>query len=75
MIFNRYRPDLKVQSLTHELCFTDDQHCAQFICDYGGEHLLEQRDDGPRFLTGKVGSLFELARQKAFSMVDIKGQI
>lgn len=37
--------------------------------------LLEVREDGPRFLSGKAGVIFETARQKAFAVVDIKGQI
>ena len=61
--------------MTEELAFADDQQCAQFVCDVGGEHLLEDRADGPRFMSGKAGQAFEGAKQKAFGRVDIKGQI
>lgn len=71
----RYKPDVKVDFVTAELSFENDQQCAQFICDYGAEQLLEQRDGGVRFATGKAGPIFEAARQKAFGRVDIKGQI
>ncbi|PSK33932.1 hypothetical protein B9Z65_8258 [Elsinoe australis] len=74
-ICRSYKPDVKVSFITSELSFVDDQQCAQFICDYGGEMLLEDREDGPRFLSGKAGVVFETARQKAFAVVDIKGQI
>jgi len=72
---SRYKPDVKVTFLTKELAFADDQHCAQFLFDYGAEDLVEDRPDGPRFLSGKAGAMFETAKQKAFKLVDIKGQI
>ena len=68
-----YKPDVKVGFLTEELAFTDDQQCAQFLFDTAGEQLLEDRADGPRFLSGKAGQVFELAKSK-ISRVDIKGQ-
>lgn len=74
-MLHRYKPDVKVQFLTDQLCFADDQHCAQFLCDYAGEEYLEARDDGHRFQTAKAVSAFEQARRNAFAMVDIKGQI
>lgn len=50
--------------------------CVQFICDYGGEELIQRKDDGQvRFLAGKGAQLFENARKAAFARVDIKGQI
>ncbi|KAF4552847.1 SAC3/GANP-like protein 2 [Elsinoe fawcettii] len=74
-ICRAYKPDLKVSFLTSELSFTDDQQCAQFLCDHSDEAFLEDREDGPRFLASKAAGAFEVARQKAFAMVDIKGQI
>jgi len=71
----RFRPDVKVSFLTQELSFGEDQLCAQFICDCGGDELLENRGDGVRFLSGKGAQLFEAAKQKAFRGIDIKGQI
>jgi hypothetical protein len=51
------------------------RNCIQFICDHGGEHLIERKDDGRvRFLAGKAGKIFEAAKIAAFSVVDIKGQ-
>lgn len=70
-----YKPDVKVDFLTEELAFVDDQQCAQFVFDHGGEKLLEQKADGVRFLSGKAGSIFDVAKQQAFRGVDIKGQI
>lgn len=64
-----------MEYLTEELAFVDDQQCAQFICDYGGERLLEQKPDGVRFASGKAGNAFDHAKQQAFRGVDIKGQI
>ncbi|GAB7339935.1 hypothetical protein MBLNU457_6455t1 [Dothideomycetes sp. NU457] len=72
-ICRAYKPDVKVSFLTEELAFTDDQQCAQFLFDTSGEQLFDNRPDGPRFLTGKAGQVFELAKMKA-SGVDIKGQ-
>lgn len=71
----RYKPDLKLQDVSTELAFLDEQQCTQFIAEHGGEHLLEQREDGTRLLLGKAGNIFEDARRKAFGGVDIKGQI
>jgi len=70
-----YKPDLPLDYLTKELAFADDQHCAQFICDHGGEGLLERKADDVRFLSGKAGNIFDRAKQQAFRGVDIKGQI
>lgn len=72
---HRYKPDLKVDFVTEQLSFVDDQQCAQFICDYGGQTLLEQKADGVRLSSGKAGNLFDTAKQQAFRGVDIKGQI
>lgn len=68
-----YKPDVKVGFLTEELAFSDDQQCAQFLFDIAGEQMLEDRPDGPRFLTGKAGQVFEVAKAKT-SRVDLKGQ-
>ncbi|PNS16349.1 hypothetical protein CAC42_6456 [Sphaceloma murrayae] len=75
IITKAYKPDVKVSFLTSELAFPDDQQCAQFLCEQGGEAFLEDREDGPRFLSGKATAVFEAARQTAFAVVDIKGQI
>ncbi|GAM88233.1 hypothetical protein ANO11243_062640 [Dothideomycetidae sp. 11243] len=74
-ICKAYKPDVKVQFLTAELSFANDQECAQFLCDHAGEEYLEHRDDGVRFVTSKAIDAFQKARQAAFGMVDIKGQI
>ena len=73
----RYKPDVKLRFITEELGFESDDESARFICDYGGQEYLEQREhDGEvRFLTGKAGRFFENAKQQGFKKVDIKGQI
>jgi SAC3 family protein LENG8/THP3 len=48
---------------------------AQFICEYNGQELLEEREDSIQFFTAKAGLIFENARAEAFRKVDIKGQI
>lgn len=72
---HRYKPDVKLRFITEELGFESDADAAQFIFDQNGQHLLEEREDGIRFYTGKAGLLFETARNAAFRRVDIKGQI
>ena len=72
----RYKPDVRLRFLTEELGFESDDESARFICDYGGQAYLEQREDGEvKFLTGKALRFFETAKQQAFKKVDIKGQI
>jgi len=70
-----YKPEVKLRFITEELAFESDSDAYQFIADYNGQHLLEEREDGLRFLTGKAGSIFEAAKSEAFRKVDIKGQI
>jgi SAC3 family protein LENG8/THP3 len=71
----RYKPDVKLRFITEELGFESDADAAQFIVDYNGQHMLEDREEHILFLTGKAGGLFEPAKATAFSRVDIKGQI
>lgn len=71
----RYKPDVNLRFIAEELGFEGDSHAMEFITNYGGAHLLEQRGDSIAFLTGKAGSLFEAARAAAFRRIDIKGQI
>lgn len=70
-----YKPDVKLRFITEELGFESDADAAQFIIDYNGQHLLEDRTEHIAFLTGKAGNIFEGARASAFRKVDIKGQI
>ncbi|KAH8678609.1 SAC3/GANP/Nin1/mts3/eIF-3 p25 family-domain-containing protein [Tricladium varicosporioides] len=70
-----YKPDVSLRFVTEELGFESDGDAAQFIFDHNGQHLLEEKDEGLRFLTGKAGQLFESAKAEAFRKVDIKGQI
>ena len=51
------------------------RQCLDFICEFGGEHLIERKEEDVRFLAGKAGALFENARVAVFRKVDIKGQI
>jgi len=88
MILHRYKPDVSVRFLAQELAFhgeDDDpssdtdagpRQCLKFLCDHGGEALVERKDDGDiRFATGKAGALFESVKALAFRKVDLKGQI
>lgn len=74
-VFSSYKPDVKLRFITEELGFESDHDAAQFIVDYEGQSLLEERGDSITLLTGKAGQLFEAARGAAFRTVDIKGQI
>uniref|UniRef100_A0A8H7N3M7 SAC3/GANP/THP3 conserved domain-containing protein n=1 Tax=Bionectria ochroleuca TaxID=29856 RepID=A0A8H7N3M7_BIOOC len=74
-ICKAYKPDLNLRFITEELGFESDADAAEFIINYNGQHLLEDRKDYIAFLTGKAGALFEGARAAAFQKVDIKGQI
>ena len=73
--FCRYKPDVKLRFITEELGFESDDESARFICEHGGQNLLDERDGEVRLLTGKAVSFFEPAKQAAFRKVDIKGQI
>lgn len=75
LILPRYKPDVKLRFVTEELGFESDGDAAQFIYDYNGQHLLDEREDGLHVLTGKAGNIFEVAKGEAFRKVDIKGQI
>jgi SAC3 family protein LENG8/THP3 len=73
-----YKPDVRLRFVTEELGFESDEEACQFIIDHAPEEssiLLEERDGDVRFLTGKAGSIFHLAKTKAFGQIDIKGQI
>ncbi|RDW69467.1 hypothetical protein BP6252_08487 [Coleophoma cylindrospora] len=70
-----YKPDVSLRFITEELGFESDADAAQFIYDYNGQTLLEEREEGIRVLTGKAGTTFEAAKAAAFKKVDIKGQI
>ena len=70
-----YKPDVPLRFVTEELMFESDAEAAQFILDYEGQHLLEDRQGTIVFLTGKAGQLFEGPKAAAFARVDIKGQI
>ncbi|KAJ2907305.1 ganp nin1 mts3 eif-3 p25 family protein [Zalerion maritima] len=74
-ICKAYKPDVKLRFITEELGFESDAEACQFIVDYSGQDLLQQKDDYIIFQTGKAGLLFESARSEAFRKVDIKGQI
>jgi hypothetical protein len=74
-ICKAYKPDVKLRFITEELGFESDGDAAQFICDHNGQHLLEEKEDGLRFISGKAAAIFEGAKTQAFRKVDIKGQI
>jgi hypothetical protein len=75
LTLHRYKPDVKLRFISEELGFESDADAAQFICEYNGSALLEEREDGIQFFTAKAGLMFETARAEAFRKVDIKGQI
>jgi hypothetical protein len=66
---------LRLRFITEELGFESDGDAAQFIFEYGGQDLLEERNDGIHLVVNKAGSSFETAKRAAFGKVDIKGQI
>ena len=66
---------MKLRFVTDELGFESDNDAAQFICENGGQLLLEEKDGVVHLLTGKAGNIYEEARQAAFGKVDIRGQI
>ncbi|KAI9719945.1 MAG: hypothetical protein M1828_005983 [Chrysothrix sp. TS-e1954] len=71
-----YKPDVPLQFLTEELAFDENEQCCSFLCDHGGEHLFERREDGRiDFATSKASNVFDVAKAAAFRSVDIKGQI
>lgn len=70
-----YKPDISIQHITAELAFSSPEACCQFICECGGENLLEAKDGSVRFNSAKAGTLFEKAKAEIFRTVDIKGQI
>lgn len=74
-ICKAYKPDVKLRFITEELGFESDADAAQFIIDYEGQDLLQDRTEYIAFLAAKAGPLFEAAKSKAFQKVDIKGQI
>lgn len=83
----RYKPDVSVHFLAQELAFHGEsesdasdpdagaRQCLDFLCQHGGESLVERKEGDVRFLTGKAGAVFENAKAAAFRGVDIKGQI
>ncbi|KAI4207036.1 MAG: hypothetical protein LQ348_000723 [Seirophora lacunosa] len=64
-ICRAYKPDIKLRFVTEELGFESDDESARFICDHGAQHLLEERDDGVRLVTGKASTFFEPALKAA----------
>ncbi|KAJ5050328.1 uncharacterized protein L3040_002211 [Drepanopeziza brunnea f. sp. 'multigermtubi'] len=74
-ICRSYKPDLKLRFITEELGFESDSDAVSFICEYNGQHLLEEKNEELRFLAGKAGNIFEVAKCEAFRKIDIKGQI
>lgn len=72
---NRFKTTVDLRFITEELAFDGDRDAAQFIVDYQGQHLIEDRGGKLVFLTGKAGNIFEGPRIAAFGKVDLKGQI
>lgn len=75
---DRYKPDVRLRLVTEELGFESDEEACQFILEHVPDEspsLLEERDGDVRFLTGKVGPIFQNAKTRAFGQIDIKGQI
>ncbi|KAL8752270.1 MAG: hypothetical protein Q9184_005789, partial [Pyrenodesmia sp. 2 TL-2023] len=64
-ICRAYKPDVKLRFATEELGFESDDESARFICDHGGQHFLEERNDGVRLMTGKASNFFEPALKAA----------
>jgi len=75
LTIRRFKPDVPLRFVTEELGFESDSDAAQFVYDFKGQTLLEEKEGNLRFLTGKAGQIFEVAKSEAFRKVDIKGQI
>ncbi|KAK2739582.1 hypothetical protein FQN57_006544 [Myotisia sp. PD_48] len=74
-ICKAYKPEVNIRFITEELGFESDEQSARFILDHVAEHLLQEKADGVKLLTGKCGSVFEQATAAANKLIDIKGQI
>ncbi|KAL3441246.1 SAC3/GANP/Nin1/mts3/eIF-3 p25 family-domain-containing protein [Aspergillus insuetus] len=75
-ICKAYKPDVKIRFITEELGFESDEQSARFILDHSAEEMLQEKDGVVRLLTGgKAAQLFELSKNEAHRVVDIKGQI
>ncbi|MCJ1479350.1 hypothetical protein MMC13_008035 [Lambiella insularis] len=74
-ICKAYKPDVKLRFVTEELGFESDEESARFLCDHGGQAFLEEREDGVRLLTGKVGNIFETAKEALFPKRDTHGAV
>jgi SAC3 family protein LENG8/THP3 len=70
-----YKPDVKIRYITEELGFESDEDSARFLLEHASEELLQERDDGVRLVAGKAGLVFESAKQGAFKLIDLRGQI
>ncbi|KAF3480794.1 SAC3/GANP domain-containing protein [Arthroderma uncinatum] len=74
-ICKAYKPEVNIRFITEELGFESDEQSARFVLDHVAEHLLQERADGVKLLTGKCGLAFEQAKNDAHRVIDIKGQI
>ncbi|KAL2838390.1 SAC3/GANP/Nin1/mts3/eIF-3 p25 family-domain-containing protein [Aspergillus pseudodeflectus] len=75
-ICKAYKPDVTIRFITEELGFESDEQSARFILDHSAEEMLQEKDGVVKLLTGgKAAQLFELSKNEAHRVVDIKGQI
>ncbi|EEQ29736.1 SAC3/GANP domain-containing protein [Microsporum canis CBS 113480] len=74
-ICKAYKPEVNIRFITEELGFESDEQSARFVLDHVPEHLLQEKADGVKLLTGKCGAAFEQAKLAAHRVIDIKGQI
>lgn len=51
---------MKLRFITEELGFESDDQSARFLCDHGCQAFFDEREDGVRLLTGKVGNTVDV---------------
>lgn len=67
---------MPLRFLSEELAFESDEQCASFVLDQSNNApVLEQNENGVRFVLANAGQIFETAKAAAFGAIDIKGQI
>jgi hypothetical protein len=77
---SRAYQSVALRFLTDELGFEDDNECHQFLEDHEAKGLVEEKPDANNGVQLRVrikegAGIFEGARMRAFSKVDLKGQI
>jgi hypothetical protein len=73
---NRYKTStIDIRFITEELGFQSHQESAQFILDYSGAEVFQEKDDSVFLNCNAAASIFREKAGEAYRQVDIKGQI